>query len=145
MLAEWHVLGVGACRGASTAEVLATARAALAIAGVSADWIRQLATVEARADEPGLLAAAAAIGVPLVGHAALALRGVPVALPSSRIAALVGTPSVAEAAARYGGAGAPLGELVLPKLRSDRTPAAVTVALARHRAGVPPAPERTGG
>jgi histidinol-phosphate aminotransferase len=71
-----------------------------------------LATLDARAAEPGLVAAAAARGWPLTGHPAAVLAGVAVPSPSDRVAAAVGTPSVAEAAALLGGARLLVGKTV---------------------------------
>jgi cobalamin biosynthesis protein CbiG len=81
-----------------------------------------LATLDARATEPGLREAAARRGWPLAGHPATALAAVGVRAPSTRVAAAVGTPSVAEAAALLGG-----GTLVVPRTVHGR----VTVAVAR--------------
>ncbi|WNV76146.1 cobalamin biosynthesis protein [Geodermatophilus sp. DSM 44513] len=93
------VVGVGARPGVAVAEVLAAVDAVLpAPAGEVS-----LATLDVRAAEPGLVGAAAARGWPLTGHPAAALAAVPVPSPSARVAAAVGTPSVAEAAALLGG------------------------------------------
>jgi cobalamin biosynthesis protein CbiG len=81
----------------------------------------RLATLDTRAAEPGVLAAAERLGWPLVGHPAAELAAVPVPAPSGRVAAAVGTPSVAEAAALLGG-----GELLMGKTVCGR----VTVAVA---------------
>ena len=87
--------------------------------------MRALATVDRRADEPGIVAAARHHGWPLVTHPAPALREVAVPTPSAVVAAHVGTPSVAEAAALLSAGGA----LVVPKRRSARA----TCALAEAR------------
>ncbi len=92
-------VGVGAVRGVSAEEVLAAVDAVLP-AGAR---VARLATLDARAAEPGISRAAAARGWPLTGHAAAELAAVPVPSPSPRVAAAVGTPSVAEAAALLGG------------------------------------------
>jgi histidinol-phosphate aminotransferase len=92
-------VGVGAVSGVTAEEVLAAVDAALP-AGAR---VARLATLEARAAEPGVLDAAAARGWPLTGHPAAVLAGVAVPSPSARVAAAVGTPSVAEAAALLGG------------------------------------------
>jgi cobalamin biosynthesis protein CbiG len=110
-------VGIGAASGVSAEEVLAAVDAVLP---AGADGVR-LATLDARAVEPGLAEAAARRGWPLVGHTAAGLAAVPVPTPSSRVAAAVGTPSVAEAAALLGG-----GSLVVPKTVHGR----VTVAVA---------------
>src|SRR5439155_10692058 len=119
------VVGVGASLGAPAAEVTGLVRQALAAAGLAAGSVARLATVEARAGEPGIVEAARELGVPLVTYPAAELARVAVPHPSERVRAAVGTPSVAEAAALAGG-----GELVVPKQKS----AAATVAVARRPA-----------
>uniref|UniRef100_UPI0015C4FBF3 cobalt-precorrin 5A hydrolase n=1 Tax=Streptomyces viridochromogenes TaxID=1938 RepID=UPI0015C4FBF3 len=97
------VVGVGASRGAPADEVLTLVRDALRDAGLSAASVAELATVDAKAGEPGIVEAAARLGVPLVTHAPERLAAVPVPHPSDAPLAAVGTPSVAEAAALMGG------------------------------------------
>ncbi|MGW1893134.1 precorrin-3B C(17)-methyltransferase [Streptomyces sp. NPDC002004] len=126
------VVGVGASRGAPVEEVLGLVRDALRGAGLSPASVAELATVEAKAGEPGLVAAAEALGVPLVTHSADALARVEVPNPSDAPLAAVGTPSVAEAAALALG-----GELLVPKrksVRADGAPAMATCAVVRRPA-----------
>jgi cobalt-precorrin 5A hydrolase/precorrin-3B C17-methyltransferase len=126
------VVGVGASRGAPVEEVLGLIDTAVRDAGLSPHSIAELATVDAKAEEPGIVAAAARLGVPLVTHSAEALAGVRVPNPSDAPLAAVGTPSVAEAAALVGG-----GELVVPKRKSEREdgrPAMATCAVVRRPA-----------
>ena len=86
--------------GASPAEeVLALVDAALADAGLVRRVGARLATVDLKADEPGILEAAADRGWPLVTYPAELLAAVAVPNPSEVVRAAVGTPSVAEAAA----------------------------------------------
>jgi cobalt-precorrin 5A hydrolase/precorrin-3B C17-methyltransferase len=121
------VVGVGASRGVPAAEVLGLVTATLADAGLAAGSVAQVATVEAKAGEPGLLDAARQLGVPLVAYPAGLLAAVDVPHPSEAVRAAVGTASVAEAAALAGGgAGA---DLVVAKRKS----AMATVAVARRR------------
>ncbi|WP_299955274.1 Rv2231c family pyridoxal phosphate-dependent protein CobC [uncultured Modestobacter sp.] len=108
---------MGASTGATAEEVLAAIDAVLP---PTAGPVR-LATLDARAAEPGLQEAAARRGWPLTGHPAAALAAVPVPTPSDRVAAAVGTASVAEAAALLDG-----GELLVGKTALGR----VTVAIA---------------
>lgn len=122
------VLGVGASRGVPASEVLALIDDVLAGADVSAHSVRHLATIDVKADEPGLLQAAGVRGWPLVTHPAEVLATVAVPNPSERVRAEVGTPSVAEAACLVGDA-----TLLVPKTKSAGTPPMATVALARHR------------
>ncbi len=74
-----------------------------------------LATIDRRAGEAGPHAAAAALGVPVRFYSVEALAGVVVPNPSSRTAAALGTPSVAEAAALLAGRG----DLLLPRCTVD--------------------------
>ena len=65
----------------------------------------RLASLDLKADEPGLLEAAARRDWPVVFATAAELAVVPVPNPSPVVAAATGTGSVAEAAARNDGAG----------------------------------------
>ncbi|MER5940674.1 precorrin-3B C(17)-methyltransferase [Streptomyces sp. NPDC001928] len=124
------VVGVGASKGAPVEEVLGLVSEALRDAGLSPESLAELATVDAKADEPGIVEAAERLGVPLVTHSADALAAVEVPNPSDAPLAAVGTPSVAEAAALVGG-----GELLVPKRKSQRAdgqPAMVTCAVVRR-------------
>jgi cobalt-precorrin 5A hydrolase/precorrin-3B C17-methyltransferase len=93
------VVGAGCSRGCPADELLALIGTVLDEAGARPDAVRALATVDRRADEPGMVAAARHHGWPLVTHPAPALADVAVPTPSPVVAAHVGTPSVAEAAA----------------------------------------------
>ncbi|MBQ1100701.1 precorrin-3B C(17)-methyltransferase [Streptomyces sp. b94] len=121
------VVGVGASRGAPVDEVLGLVEAALRDAGLSAASVAELATVDAKAEEPGIVGAAERLGVPLVTYAAGELAGVEVPNPSDAPLAAVGTPSVAEAAALVCG-----GELLVPKRKSAASPAMATCAVVRR-------------
>ncbi|MYR59989.1 precorrin-3B C(17)-methyltransferase, partial [Streptomyces sp. SID625] len=123
-------VGVGASAGAPAEEVLHLVEDALREAGLSPRSVAHLATVDAKAGEPGIVAAAEALGVPLVTYSAAELAGVDVPHPSDAPLAAVGTPSVAEAAALLGG-----GELLVPKrksARADGRPAMATCAVVRR-------------
>jgi cobalt-precorrin 5A hydrolase/precorrin-3B C17-methyltransferase len=109
------VVGVGASKGAPVEEVLGLIEDALRDAGLSVRSVVELATVDAKSDEPGIVEAARRLGVPLVTHSAAELAAVEVPNPSDAPLAAVGTPSVAEAAALAGG-----GELLVPKRKSAR-------------------------
>ncbi|MFF7979433.1 precorrin-3B C(17)-methyltransferase [Streptomyces sp. NPDC007901] len=123
------VVGVGASKGAPADEVLTLIEAAVRDAGLSPRSIAELATVDAKAGEPGIVEAAARLGVPLVTHSAEELAEVRVPNPSNAPLAAVGTPSVAEAAALLRG-----GELLVPKRKSDGRPAMATCAVVRRPA-----------
>jgi cobalamin biosynthesis protein CbiG len=117
-------VGIGAVAGISPEEVLAAVDAVLPAGATDV----RLATLDARAMEPGLVAAAARRGWPLTGHPAADLARVPVRSPSAQVATLVGTPSVAEAAALLGGGGLVVGKTVHGW---------VTVAVADQQEGSP--------
>ncbi|GAA2045713.1 precorrin-3B C(17)-methyltransferase [Catenulispora yoronensis] len=128
------VVGVGASRGVTADEVLNAVDRALAAGGLSAASVTRLASVDAKADEAGILEAARRRGWPVVFHPAAELAAVDVPNPSPVVLAGVGTPSVAEAAARHDGPNRPLADLIVPKTKSapddDRAPMA-TAAVAR--------------
>jgi len=115
------VVGVGASRGVSAEEVLDAIDRALAAGGLSAASVTRLASVEAKSDEAGILEAARRRGWPVVFHPAADLAAIDVPNPSPIVRAEVGTPSVAEAAARYDGPNRPLAELIVPKTKSVPT------------------------
>ncbi|MFC8373592.1 precorrin-3B C(17)-methyltransferase [Streptomyces sp. NPDC057238] len=121
------VVGVGASKGAPVDEVLGLVEDTLREAGLSAASVAELATVDAKAGEEGIVEAARRFGVPLVTYAAGELARVEVPNPSDAPLAAVGTPSVAEAAALVGG-----GELLVPKRKSAALPAMVTCAVVRR-------------
>ncbi|WP_425572864.1 cobalamin biosynthesis protein [Streptomyces blastmyceticus] len=123
MLPAYWYAGVGARRGVGADEVLALIGEALAEAGGGA--LTALATAGAKAREPGLVEAAARLGVPLLSYGAEALAAVTVPNPSPAALAAVGAPGVAEAAALL--AAGPYGVLVVDKRKSAR----VTCAVAR--------------
>jgi cobalt-precorrin 5A hydrolase len=111
------VVGIGTTAGIRADEVLAAIDAVLPAGATDV----RLATLDARAAEIGIIAAAVARRWPLTGYSAAELARVAVPSPSGRVLALVGTASVAEAAALLGG-----GTLVVPKTVHGR----VTVAVA---------------
>ncbi|MFE7751424.1 Rv2231c family pyridoxal phosphate-dependent protein CobC [Streptomyces sp. NPDC057428] len=117
------VVGVGARRGASAEAVLGLIRGTLEAAGLTATDVVELATLDTRADEPGVAGAAARLGVPLRPYTAEQLAAVPVPHPSAAPRAAVATGSVAEAAALLSA-----DELLVPKRKS----ASVTCAVARR-------------
>lgn len=132
------VVGVGASRGVPVAEVVGLVEDVLREAGLPSGAVAVLATVDGKAGEPGLVRAAARLGVPLVTYSARELAAVEVPHPSDRPLAALGTPSVAEAAALVGG-----GELLVPKRKSapaDGRPARVTCAVASAGPGAPGTP-----
>ncbi|MEV6484396.1 precorrin-3B C(17)-methyltransferase [Streptomyces sp. NPDC051576] len=117
------VVGVGASKGAPVDEVLGLVESAVRDAGLSLASVAELATVDAKSDEPGIVEAAQRLGVPLLTYSAEELAAVEVPNPSDAPLAAVGTPSVAEAAALVRG-----GELLVPKRKSERADSQAAMA-----------------
>ena len=118
------VLGLGASRGVGAEEVLALVDRALAAAGLSTASVAAVGTADAKAGEAGLVEACARRGWALTTFPAERLAAVDVPNPSEEPRKVLGTPSVAEAAALLLG-----DELVVEKTKS----AMATVAVARRR------------
>lgn len=110
-------VGLGTVAGVTAEEVLAAIDAVLPAGSVNV----RLATLDARASEPGMASAAAVRGWAVTAYAAAQLAEVEVPSPSGRVAALVGTPSVAEAASLRDG-----GVLVVGKTVVGRVTVAVS-------------------
>jgi len=116
------VAGVGASTGAPPEDLAGLLDDELHHAGLEPASVAEVATLDRKTTDP----AVRALGRPVRGFAAEALRAVAVPTPSAVVAEAVGTPSVAEAAALLA-AGADA-ELVVPK----RANAVATVAIARR-------------
>ncbi|WP_445151578.1 cobalamin biosynthesis protein [Baekduia sp. Peel2402] len=113
-------VGVGASRGCPERELKDLASAALDDAGLTWGDVDVIASADVKAGEPAVLALPAPRRA---FFAADVLARVPVPTPSAVVAAHVGTPSVAEAAALLAcGAGA---ELLVHKRRSTHATCAV--------------------
>jgi cobalt-precorrin 5A hydrolase/precorrin-3B C17-methyltransferase len=93
------VLGLGASRGVSADEVEQLVHRALADAGLSAASVAAAATVDAKAEEAGIVEVCRRHGWPLTTYPAADLAEVDVPNPSDEPAKVLGTPSVAEASA----------------------------------------------
>ncbi len=124
------VVGIGSARGVSAAAVADLLRRVAVEHRLDPRAVRAYASVDRKADEPGILAAIAPAA--LLTFPADVLAAVDVPNPSEVVRAEVGTASVAEAAALHAaaelGGGAPV-ELVAQKSKGDN----VTVAVARIR------------
>ena len=116
------VVGVGTSTAAPPDEVRELVDSALADAGLAWPSVVEVATIDRRAEEPAIVG----LDRPVRTFSPAALAAVPVPSPSRVVAAAVGTPSVAEAAALL--AAGPEGELVVTK----RATAHATVAVARR-------------
>jgi cobalt-precorrin 5A hydrolase len=110
------VAGVGCRKGVRAADVEAAIVAAFARAGIAASELHLIATSAAKGAEPGIAAAASALGVSLVliSQVDLAAAGARATTRSERVIALAGVPSVAEAAALA--AGGPAARLIAPRI-----------------------------
>jgi cobalt-precorrin 5A hydrolase/precorrin-3B C17-methyltransferase len=118
------VAGVGTSTGAPPKEVARLLADVLDRAGLADESVREVATIDRRANEPAVLA----LGRPVRAYPSEQLALVVVPSPSAVVEAAVGTPSVSEAAALLAaGRGA---VLVAPKQASRHA----TVALARRSA-----------
>jgi cobalt-precorrin 5A hydrolase len=123
------VAGVGCRRGTSAQAIEAAIAAALASAGLANQRLDVLATADFKANEPGIAAAAAARGVPLilVTQADLERAG---ATRSERVAGLVGVGSVAEAAALA--AGGPAARLLVARIAIGPATCALAISEAAN-------------
>lgn len=93
------VLGIGCDRGTPAATIAQAVDAALERAGVIASDVGAVASIDLKADEPGLLDIAAARGWHIRFYPAAELARVVVPNPSEVVRKYTGTPSVSEAAA----------------------------------------------
>lgn len=131
-------LGLGCDRDTPQATIEQAIREALARAGATAADVAAVASIDLKADEPGLLAAARALGHEPAFYPAAELATVPVPNPSETVEKHTGTPSVSEAAAllaagRVAGwaQAAPMHALVIEKHRlrgADKRNATVSIA-----------------
>jgi cobalt-precorrin 5A hydrolase len=106
------VAGIGCRKGASEHDVRAAIAAALDRAGLDGNVLVLVATAASKGGEPGISAAAQTLGLPLVlvPQRDLEAQAPRTATRSARVVALMGVPSVAEAAALA--AGGPAARLV---------------------------------
>lgn len=116
------VVGVGTSSDASPEELTAQVEAVLADADLAPESVAVVATIDRRAEHPAVVA----LGRRVVAYPAETLASVEVPGPSPVVAAAVGTPSVAEAAALL--AAGPGATLLVAKTAGAK----VTVAVARR-------------
>jgi len=109
------IAGVGCRKGTAAAAIEAAIAAALAGNGIDAKSLGVIATAQAKANEPGIVDAAAAFGVRLVlvPRIDLADASTRTLTNSERVRHHIGVPSVAEAAALA--AGGPSARLLAPR------------------------------
>ena len=120
------VAGIGCKRGTPAATIAGWVEEVLGREGWALGSVSAVATVTLKADEPGLLAYAESLGVPLIAFTPDELDGYPgIETPSDRVRGKIGIAAVAEPSAlRASGAA----RLLVPK----RIGPGVTVALARR-------------
>jgi cobalt-precorrin 5A hydrolase/precorrin-3B C17-methyltransferase len=114
------IAGMGCNRGTSAASLRELLERTLAAAGLAIESLAAIASVDAKADEAGLIELAADLGVPFRTFEPETLAGFDVPNPSSHAQAAVGTPSVSEAAVLASGA-----DLIVPKQRTPEATCAI--------------------
>lgn len=124
------IVGAGCSQGCASAELISLAGAALEEAGLPAEAVAAVATLDVKAAEAAIGALAAHFGVPLLAFGATRLeQETPrLATPSARAFAAVGCHSVCEGAALA--AAGPGGHLVLARRKSARAAIALAAAMA---------------
>jgi cobalt-precorrin 5A hydrolase/precorrin-3B C17-methyltransferase len=124
------VLGIGASKGVKIEELQELVVTTLAAQGLSSLSVSHVATVDAKADEGGIVGLCAKTGWPLVTHPASVLAATDVPNPSEHPLEAVGTPSVAESAALQHG------DLVVEKVKSPMATLAVSRIRPRGRLSI---------
>lgn len=114
------VVGMGCNRGTPTGQLRELLLDTLERAGLAAASVSVLTSVDAKADEPGLIELAAELGIDFRTHSAESLAGVTVPNPSAVVAGHVGSPSVCEASVVLHHA-----ELLVEKQRSSDATCAI--------------------
>ncbi len=117
------VLGIGCDRGTSCERIEAFVVETLEKQGLSFQSVRNVATAEAKRDEPGLNRFCEKYGLELVCYASETLKGVKAPNPSAMVLKHVGTPGVSEPAAMLSSGGT----LIVPKQKTKN----MTLAVAR--------------
>lgn len=116
------VLGVGSSRGATADDVRSLVLKTLAGNDLSIASVREVVSIDLKADEPGIVSLAEQLAVPLRTFTAAELDAHVVPTPSAVVATVTGSRSVAEASVLQAGA-----ELLVPKAKN----AVATVAVGR--------------
>ncbi|MGQ0812391.1 MAG: precorrin-3B C(17)-methyltransferase [Nitrospiraceae bacterium] len=117
-------VGIGCERGVTMETIDEAVRGSLVHFGLSFSSLLAIGSIDVKRDEPGLLACAARYDLPIHWYSSETLRAVGGPTSSEIVARYVGTPGVAEPAARLASGG---GALVGSKMKHGR----VTVAVAR--------------
>lgn len=125
------VVGMGCNRGTAASALGDLLDATLRAHGLAEASIGALTSVDAKADEAGLVELAGRLGVPLVTFAPERLASIEVPNPSAAPADAVGTPSVAEASVIAHGA-----RLIVPKTKTTEATVAIGRLAPRGRLAV---------
>lgn len=130
MTAPVFIVGIGADRGVSTAELALLVHGTLKENGITPQEVVCLASLDTKREEPALHELARSLGVPtrFFDVSTLSAETPRLQTPSARVEALTGVAGIAEAAALA--AAGPNGTLVVPKTKSTRA----TCAIARQGA-----------
>lgn len=116
-------LGIGCNSGTAAVEILEVVNTHLKRLFLCAASIKAIGTAEAKRDEPGLISAAEALGVPLLCYSSEELNAVSVPSPPSNHAlAAIGAAGVAEPAALLASGE---GKLLLKKVKSGNVTLAI--------------------
>jgi cobalt-precorrin 5A hydrolase len=118
------IAGMGCHQGVIAAELVEFISRIFAQEGLSLGSLKALATIAAKKDEPGLIAAARKLGVPLLWFSAEELNRIPTPHPSPQATKHVGAASVSEAAALKAGGM----KLLIPKIKAKNATLAVALA-----------------
>ncbi len=116
------VVGVGCRKGASAEDILECITLALDKATLAAKSIAIIASIDAKRDEPGLLAAAATLSAKTTFFSADALGAITTPTPSTTVEHYMGVKSVCEAAAMLA---AQANRLLVPKVKTKTATAAI--------------------
>jgi len=135
----WHPrvlwVGIGCERGTPASVIASGIQTVFQQQQLALEAIAGIATIDLKADEIGLLEACQQQELPLRCFSAESLKDVAVPTPSDVVAAEVGTPSVAEAAALLAShtPASEAAQLVVKKtiFRAEGQPGAVTIAVAQ--------------
>jgi len=118
------VVGLGCNRGTSSSEMVNLLQEVFADEKLSILSIRNLASIDLKADEPAILETAEWLNRPIHFYSGAEIKNIFVPNPSDLVETHVGVPSVCEATALLG---AQPGELIIPKRKTTN----VTLAVAR--------------
>lgn len=117
--------GVGCRRNTDAGEILTLIHETFAARGLALEALAGLASIEAKADEAGLLQAAERLGVPIIFFTPDQLAGQKTPTPSLLVRKHMGVDSVCEAAAMLASRGS---KLIVPKTRTAKTTLAVALS-----------------